>query len=173
MFRKWMVSAIAACVLCSGMAYASETETEASSDSGVEAVSSASVMDYYGDYGISGDELMEAINTPSGSYVISTVNEDGTPLAGFFVYSMLKEEDTYYLMLGLAENQTRENLERDKVAMALYAANPEEDAEAKYAVSGARMYLELVTDEKLVEKLNTSGYDTAMICEVKWIKPLG
>ena len=35
---------------------------------------------------------------------------------------MLKDEDTYYLMLGLAENQTRENLERDKVAMALYAA---------------------------------------------------
>jgi hypothetical protein len=65
------------------------------------------------------------------------------------------------------------NLERDKVAMALYAANPEEDAEAQYAVSGARMGLELVTDEKLVEKLNTSGYDTAMLCEVKWVKPLG
>jgi hypothetical protein len=57
--------------------------------------------------------------------------------------------------------------------MALYAANPEEDAEAQYAVSGARMGLELVTDEKLVEKLNTSGYDTAMLCEVKWVKPLG
>ena len=116
---------------------------------------------------------MEAINGPSGSYVISTVNEDGTPQVGFFVYSMLKEGDTYYLMLGLAENQTRENLERDKTAMALYAANPEADAEAQYAVSGARMSLELVTDEKLVQKLNASGYDTTMFCEVKWIRPLG
>ena len=139
----------------------------------MEAVSSASVTDYYGDYALSDDALMDAINGPSGSYVISTVNEDGTPQVGFFVYSMLKDGDTYYLMLGLAENQTRVNLERDKVAMALYAANPEEDAEAQYAVSGARMGLELVTDEKLVEKLNTSGYDTTMLCEVKWVKPLG
>ena len=173
MFRKWLVSAMAACLLCSGMAYASETETEIPADAGVEAVSSASVTDYYGDYALSDDALMDAINRPSGSYVISTVNEDGTPQVGFFVYSMLKDGDTYYLMLGLAENQTRVNLERDKVAMALYAANPEEDAEAQYAVSGARMGLELVTDEKLVEKLNTSGYDTTMLCEVKWVKPLG
>ena len=173
MFGKWMVATVAACLLCGGMAYASETETEITADAGIEAVSSASVTDYYGDYGLAGDELMEAINSPSGSYVISTVNEDGTPQAGFFVYSMLKEEDTYYLMLGLAENQTRENLERDHVAMAVYAANPEADAEAQYAVSGARMYLELVTDEKLVAKLNTAGYDTSMFCEVKWVKPLG
>ena len=173
MVRKWMVCAIACCMLCGGAAYASGIQTEDDTDLGVEAVSRASLTDFYGDYAISGDELMDAVNGPSGSYVISTVNEDGTPLAGFFVYSMLKEEDTYYLMLGLAENQTRENLERDKVAMALYAANPDKDAEAQYAVSGARMYLELVTDEELVKKLNTSGYDTAMLCEVKWIRPLG
>ena len=139
MFGKWMVATVAACLLCGGMAYASETETEITADAGIEAVSSASVTDYYGDYGLAGDELMEAINSPSGSYVISTVNEDGTPQVGFFVYSMLKDGDTYYLQLGLAENQTRVNLERTGQAMALYAANPEEDANAQYAVAGARM----------------------------------
>ena len=139
----------------------------------VEAVTHASVTDYYGDFGLSGDALMEAINTPAGSYVIATVNEDGTPQLGFFVYSMMKERDTYYLALGLAENQTRENLERTGEAMAIYAANPGKDADAQYAVSGARMSLKLVTDEKLAEKLNTAGYDTTMFCEVEWAKPLG
>ena len=173
MFIRWMVSLAASCLLLGGAVYASETEAQALDESVVEAVSSASVVDYYGEYGLSGDELMEAVNTPSGSYVVATVNEDGTAQAGFFVYSMLKEGDTYYLMLGLAENQTRENLERTGEGVALYAANPDKDAQAQYAVSGARMGLELVTDEALVQKLNTSGYDTAMLCEVKWVKTLG
>ena len=113
MVRKWMVCAIACCMLCGGTAYASGIQTEDEADLGVEAVSSASVTDFYGDYAISGDELMDAVNGPSGSYVISTVNEDGTPLAGFFVYSMLKDGEDYYLQLGLAENQTRANLDID------------------------------------------------------------
>ena len=173
MFRKWMISAIAVCMLCSGVVCASETETEKTEEKEFEAVSSASVTDYYGDFALSGDELMEAVNGPSGSYVVSTVNEDGSPLAGFFVFSMSKDADTHYVLLGLAENQTRENLERTGKAMALYAANPDKDAPAQYAVSGARMELELVTDEELTEKLNTTGYDTTMICEVKSVRSLG
>ncbi len=175
MFWKRMIAVITACMLLNGMVSASETETEKEKpdEKKVEAVSSASVTDYYGDFGLSGDELMEAINGPSGSYVVSTVNEDGTPLAGFFVFTMLKDGDTYYLMLGLAQNQTRENLERTGTAMALYAANPDQDADAQYAVSGARMNLELVTDDELIKKLNTTGYDTAMICEVTEVRSLG
>ena len=173
MYKKWLTFTIAFCMLCMGTVYASETEQEMSENIEVEAVSGASVTDYYGDFGIYGDDLMDAVNGPSGTYVVSTVNEDGTPQVGFFVYSMLKDGDTYYLQLGLAENQTRVNLERTGQAMALYAANPEEDANAQYAVAGARMGLELVTDEELIEKLNTSGYDTAMFCEVKWIRSLG
>ena len=139
----------------------------------VEAVSSASVMDYYADFGIEGDALMEAVNTPSGSYVVATVNEDGTPLAGYFVFTMAKDGDDYYVLLGLAENQTRLNLERTGKAMALYTVNPEEEAPAQYPVSGARMKLELVTDEELTAKLNTSDYDTVMLCRVTEIRSLG
>ena len=171
MLRKTLFSVIACCMLFAGAVPASEQEIP--EGEAVDSVSSASVMDYYGDYGISGDELMDAINGPSGSYVISTVNEDGSPLAGFFVYSMVKDGDDYYLQLGLAENQTRVNLERTGTAMALYAMNPEADADAQYAVSGARMDLELVTDESLIEKLNTSGYDTAMFCKVTGVRSLG
>ena len=65
MFRKWLVSAMAACLLCSGMAYASETETEIPADAGVEAVSSASVTDYYGDYALSDDALMMRSTGPA------------------------------------------------------------------------------------------------------------
>ena len=171
MLKKLMLSVIALCVLGAGAVSASETEIPEGTE--VDSVSGASVTDYYGDFGMTGDELMEAVNAPSGSYVIATVNEDGTPLAGFFVYSMLKDGEDYYLQLGLAENQTRANLERTGEAMVLYAANPDQDAPAQYAVAGARMSLELVTDESLIEKLNTSGYDTAMFCKVTGFRSLG
>ena len=39
--------------------------------------------------------------------------------------------------------------------------------------AGARMTLKLVTDEDLVARLNTSGYDTAMLCEVTGTRSLG
>ena len=139
----------------------------------VEGVSSASVMDFYGEFGIEGDALMDAVNSYSGSYVVSTVNEDGSPQVGFYIYSMVKDGEDYYVLLGLAENQTRVNLERDGRAMALYAANPDSESENQYAVSGARMYLELVTDEELVKKLNTTGFDTAMVCKVTGTRSLG
>ena len=171
MFNRNAAVVLAACLFAAvPVSAASESIPEAVE---VEAVSSASKSDYYGDYGIEGDELMEAVNSFSGSYVISTVNEDGTPLAAYFVYSMAKDGDEYYLVLGLAENQTRENLARTGEAMALYAANPEPDAQAQFAVSGARMRLELVTDEELVEKLNTSDDDTVMLCRVAEVRSLG
>ena len=171
MFKRNIAVLSAVFILCAAPVYADAQAVPDAEE--VEAVTSASVTDYYGDYGLEGDELMEAINTPSGSYVISTVNEDGTPLAGYFVFSMEKEGEDYYLLLGLADNQTRVNLERTGRGMALYAANPETDAPAQYAVSGARMDLELVTDEALVEKLNQTGYDTVMLCKVTDTRSLG
>ena len=173
--KKLFAMLLAGTMLFSVNAFA-EATTEQEIPEGVEvidAIGGASVMDFYGDFGIYDDELMNAINSYSGSYAVSTVNEDGTPHIGFYVYSMVKDEDTYYLILGLAENQTRLNLERTGQAMALYAANPEADADAQYAVTGARMSLELVTDEELVAKLNTTGYDTAMVCEVTGVRSLG
>ena len=49
-----------------------------------DAVTSASVMDFYG-AALEGDDLMNAINSYSGFYTVTTVNADGTPLTGFFI----------------------------------------------------------------------------------------
>ena len=72
-----------------------------------DAVSSASVADFYADAALTGDDLMNAINAFSGTYLVSTANPDGTPNTAFLVFSMLKNEDKYYLMIGSAENQTK------------------------------------------------------------------
>ena len=151
---------------------AAATESVAA-DATADAVSSASQNDFYTDFALSGDELMNAVNEYSGFYVVATANEDGTPQLGYFVYSMLKDGDAYYVMLGLEENQTRVNLERTGRAEAIYAARPADDEQPQYAVSGARMELELVTDEELTQKLNTEGHDTSMFLKVTEAKPLG
>ena len=138
-----------------------------------DGVTSASVMDYYG-VALEGDELMNAINSYSGFYVVTTVNEDGSPLSGFFVYGCVKDEEgNYYLQLGLAENQTRANILANGKAYAVYACLPEEGAEAGYATTGARMELELVTDQALADSLNTTEYDTVLFAKVTSVRPLG
>ena len=72
-------------------------------EEGTDTITSASVVDYYGT-ALEGDELMNAINSFTGFYAVTTVNPDGTPLTGFFIYSCVKDEDgNYYLGLGLGE----------------------------------------------------------------------
>ena len=165
--KKRILTLTAAAVLILSM------QTFAAAENDPDVVSQASVKDFYSDYAISGDELMEAVNSFSGFYAVSTVNEDGTPQLGYFVFSMQKDGDEYYLLLGLEENQTREYLLRTGTATAMYAVRPEDDAQPQYAVSGARLNLELVTDEKLVEKLNTKGYDSTLFCRVTSVRSLG
>lgn len=100
-----------------------------------------------------GDELMEALNSFSGFYVITTVNPDGSPNAAYFVYACIKNEDKYYVQLSLAENQTRQNLLANGKAVGVYAVTPSgEEGSELYAVSGARMELTLVTDEDLARR---------------------
>ena len=89
-----------------------------------DAFTSASVSSYYGDFALTGDELMNAINSFSGTYLICTTNPDGTPNAGVFIFACVKNEDKYYIQMGLAENQTKQNLLRTGEALAVYAANP-------------------------------------------------
>ena len=47
-----------------------------------DAVTSASVADFYADGMLVGDDLMNAINAYSGFYAVASVNPDGTPHAG-------------------------------------------------------------------------------------------
>ena len=51
-----------------------------------DAITSASVADYYGDGVLAGDDLMNAINSYTGFYAVASVNPDGTPNLGFYIY---------------------------------------------------------------------------------------
>lgn len=140
-----------------------------------DAVSSASVANFYGDYALTGDDLMNAVNSFSGFYLVSTVNPDGTANSAYFIFAITKYEDKYYLRLGLAENQSKINLEANGCGVAVYAASPSNEEGAKpYAVSGARMTFSKVTDTAVEEALvKESGSDTAMFFEITNVAPLG
>lgn len=137
----------------------------------VDTVTTASVVDYYGT-ALEGDDLMNAINSYKGFYTVTTINPDGTPLTGFFVYSCVKDEEgNYYLGLGLAENQSRANILANGQVYAVYAQLPEEGA--GYPTTGARMTLEFVSDEAKAAALNTSGYVTMLFAKIVAVRPLG
>ena len=138
-----------------------------------DAVTSASVADYYADGMLSGDDLMNAINSYTGFYAIGSVNPDGTPNIGFYIYGCVKVEDKYYLQLGLAPNQTTVNVDNGSELFAMYAALPAEGA--TYPTSGARMTLKKVTDEALLEELLKSAPQgfTPMYYEIVSVRSLG
>ncbi|MBR1586642.1 MAG: hypothetical protein IJ662_13960 [Clostridia bacterium] len=136
-----------------------------------DAFTSASVNNFYG--GIEGDELMNAINSYSGFYAVASVNPDGTPNVGFYIYGCVKVDDVYYLQLGLSPNQTTANIDNGSELVAMYAALPAEGA--TYPTSGARMNLKKVEDEALLTKLLESapqGY-APLYYEVTLVRPLG
>ena len=138
-----------------------------------DVVSSASVSDSFAQFALTGDDLMNAINTFSGTYVVTTVNPDGTPNAAYFIFSMVKHGEEYYLQLGLAENQSKANLLANGNGLAVYAANPEEGAKP-YAVAGARIRFVDIEDQTVVDALNAdAGRPGAMFFEIVEVKPLG
>ena len=139
-----------------------------------DAVSSASVANFYGDSALTGDDLMNAVNSFSGFYLVSTTNPDGSPNAAYFIFSMVKLEDKYYLQLGLAENQSKANLTANGQGVAVYAATPSSEEGAKpYAISGARITFQSITDESVAEELATNAREGAMFFEITEIRPLG
>lgn len=80
----------------------------------------------------------------AGVAVVATVNPDGTPDAAIFVPVMPDEE---HVILILADNHTRANIERAGIAHLVYdVPNPAaEDKAARHA--GARLDLALVRNE--------------------------
>ena len=139
-----------------------------------DVVSSASVSDSFAQFALTGDDLMNAINTFSGTYVVTTVNPDGTPNAAYFIFSMVKHGEDYYLQLGLAENQSKANLNAGSKGVAVYAANPTgaEGAPA-YSVSGARIWFEALEDEAIAAELSAGARPGAAFYKITAVRPLG
>ena len=138
----------------------------------VDTFTSASVANFYADYALTGDALMEAVNSQSGCYIVNTTNPDGSPNAGYFIFAIKKLDDKYYLQLGLAPNQSKLNLEANGEGLAVYAANPVEGAKA-YAVSGARIRFASIADQAVIDALMADARQGAMFYEIVDVQPLG
>ena len=138
----------------------------------VDAFTSASVANYYADFALTGDDLMNAVNSQSGCYIVNTTNPDGSPNAGYFIFAIKKLDDKYYLQLGLAANQSKLNLEQNGEGLCVYAALPAADGKP-YCVSGARFYFEAIEDQAVIDALMADARQGAMFFEITEVLPLG
>lgn len=143
---------------------------EAVESPAIDTATSASVSNYYAQYALTGDALMDAVNGQAGFYLICTTNPDGSPNAGVFIFAIKKLNEKYYIQLGLAENQTKANLEATGEGLAVYAVMT---ADKPYAVSGARFYFETIADQAVVDELMKDARQGAMFYEITEILPLG
>ena len=135
-----------------------------------DAVTSASVIDYFGTMMTPAD-LAASINAYNGFFAVATVNPDNTPNIGFFIFSAVEYEGKLYLQFGLAENQTRANMENGSAVTVMYAPIPTEGA---YATVGARLTCERVSDEALAAALmEIMPQKSDLIYEVTLIRPIG
>ena len=136
----------------------------------VDAVSTASVTDYYGTIMTNAD-LVASISAYNGFFAVATVNPDNTPNIGFFIFSAAEYEGKLYLQFGLAENQTRANMVAGSAVTAMYAPLP---TEGSYPTVGARLACEKVEDAALLEKLmEILPQKSDLIYEVTQVRPIG
>ena len=121
--------------------------------------------------------LKASMDRFEGVCVVATVNDDGTPNASIFVPVM---PDESHIILILAGNRTRENIERMGIARLVYdVADPKaEDKEARAA--GARLDLELVKNEGSEAEEYQAVADSfphmnpaVLIMRIKTILPVG
>ena len=136
-----------------------------------DAVSSASVADFYGQTALTGDDLMNAINSFSGFYLVTTTNPDNSPNAAFFVFGMKLMGDGLFK---IAENQSRSNLLANGEGVAVYAATPSSEEGAKpFATAGARIRFKAITDEAVAAALAENANEATLFFEVVDVRPLG
>lgn len=160
----------AALILALVLALPMVAMAEAVQSPAVDAFTSASTANYYAQYALTGDDLMNAVNGQAGFYLICTTNPDGSPNAGVFIFAVKKLNDKYYIQLGLAENQSKANLEATGEGLAVYAVMT---ADKPYAVSGARMYFAEIADQAIVDELMKDARQGAMFFEITEVLPLG
>ena len=93
---------------------------------------------------------------------------------GYFIYGCAELDGKYYLKMGLAENQSRQNLLTNGEGLAVYAATPAGGEEDElYAVSGARMRFTVVTDAEVLAALEIEEGGSTILCEITETKSLG
>lgn len=171
--KKMTMTALAA-VLLAGCATADKpAETAAAS---ADSFTSASVSDFYGDSGLSGDTLWAAFDSFQLTPSVATVNPDGTPNIAVVIPGSHTEADgNDYFVFGLADNQTKANLEEKKEGVMTLVGGFDSDKKALSGI-GARVSFTVVTDEDeaaAVRNENEKITDENIICRVTEIRPLG
>ncbi len=130
----------------------------------IDVIASASKKYHYSKTSLTGKALQQVINAHQATFVLSTTNPDNSPNAGVFIPEMTSDSTVKF---GLAENQTRQNIEKTKKAvLTVYKFLPEEIG--KSSPQGARLILELI-EEKSV---NQKSYNILEM-KIKKVIPLG
>ena len=148
---------------------------EAVASPAADTFTSASVSNFYAQYALTGDDLMNAVNDWYGeaqkaTYLICTTNPDGSPNAGVFIFGIKKLNDKYYIQLGLAANQTAANLAATGEGLAVFAFAPEG---MTFAAGGARMYFKAIEDQAIIDELMKDARETQTFYEITEVLPLG
>ncbi|MCI5774450.1 MAG: hypothetical protein MR210_07815 [Erysipelotrichaceae bacterium] len=151
------------------------TETAAPTAS-VDTFTSASTNDFYAEAGLTGDDLWTAFDSFQLAPAVATVNPDGSPNVSFVVpgaHTVVDETD--YFVFGLAENQTKLNLEANGEGVIMLTGGFGDENGALAGV-GARVYFTVVTDADEITKVKAANEkisDESIICKVTDIKSLG
>lgn len=90
---------------------------------------------------LSRGDLMASMRAVEGVSVVATVNEDGSPNAAIFVPMM---PDADHVVMTLAKNHTRENIERTGQCELVYDVTSPAAPEKSERHRGARLRLQLV-----------------------------
>ncbi|WP_303249147.1 pyridoxamine 5'-phosphate oxidase family protein [uncultured Slackia sp.] len=92
---------------------------------------------------LEGKCLADSMAAVAGAAVVATVNEDGTPNAAVFV-PMMADDD--HVVMTLAPNRTRENIERTGECVLVYEEVDARGASKAERYRGARLRLELLRE---------------------------
>ena len=106
--------------------------------------------------------------------VVSTVNADGTPNIAIFTPGAAGDDS--HIVFGLADNATKANLLRDKVAKMVFDI-PNTAAETKEERhQGAVVKLELEEDQTVLDELKKGNEyitDASLVCKIVELLPVG
>lgn len=141
-----------------------------------DSVSAASKTAYYAKSSLTGEDLWTVIAARQAAVSMATVNADGTPNAAVVIPGVTKDRSA--LMFGIAPNQTLENLKARKFGvLTAYLYNPTA-AEKLERNKGARILLELITDQATIDRLVLENKEggasaTSIFLRVVKVMPIG
>ncbi len=137
-----------------------------------DSISAASEKVYFEENSLTGDKLRDAVHGyRGGAMPVATVNADGTPNLAFVGPDMIRDDA---VMIGLWDNQTKENILRRKYAVAgVYLYDPDRGITES---RGARLVLELIEDPETIDELRSlvpDAPDDVVFMKVLRVLPVG